>query len=178
MESSFARRSGDFDLRAERHQRRRGIRRMDDVARPAAEDRVKTAIAGHRVANLPAFAQAGEVRRAKIPAERPLANIAGDRAGIANLRRRRFAGGIGKNQQFFPDRRVFFDVRELGQRADAKPAALFFDIVQTGDSFQINRDNRARRHDPSSAANIRCRRRPPPRFFSADEIFAADRPLP
>ena len=33
---------------------------------------------------------------------------------------------------------MFFDVGELGQCTDAKPAAFFFDRIQTGNSFQVN----------------------------------------
>jgi hypothetical protein len=94
---------------------------------------MKAAIACHRVTNLTAFAQTGEIRRTKIPTEGPLTNVAGDRAGIAYLRRSRFARRVGKYQQFFPNRRVFFDLHELGQRADAKPTALFFDIIKARD---------------------------------------------
>ena len=100
---------------------------------------MKTAIACHRVANLTAFAQTGEIRRTKIPTEGPLANVAGDRAGVADLGRSRFARRVGKYQQFFPNRRVFFDVGELGQCSDAKPTALFFDIVKARIVFKLIR---------------------------------------
>src|SRR5262245_18322392 len=103
---------------------------MNDITGTAAEDRVKAAIAGKRVAELPAFAQAGEVRRSKTPAERPLADIAGDGAGVTNLRRRRFTGGVGENHQFLSNRRVLFNFHQLLQRTDAKCAALFFDVIE------------------------------------------------
>jgi hypothetical protein len=58
---------------------------MNDVTWSSAEDGVKTAVARDRVANLSTFAQASEFRGTEIPAKRPLANIAGDGASIANL---------------------------------------------------------------------------------------------
>src|SRR5687767_512955 len=82
----FTRRACDFDLRTECHQCGRGIRRMDDVAWSSTEDGVETAVARNRVANLSAFAQAIEVRGTEIPAKRSLADIAGDGAGVTNLR--------------------------------------------------------------------------------------------
>src|SRR3990172_5089171 len=105
---------------------------MGNITRPAAQDGVEATVAGHRVAELAAFPQTGKIRRTKIPAEGPLANIAGEGTGVANLRRCRFASGIRKNQEFLADRRMLFDLGQLRQRADAKAAALFLDVVEAG----------------------------------------------
>ena len=67
---------------------------MNDVARPAAQDGVKAVITGDCVADLSAFTQTVKIRGAEIPAEGPLANVAGDSAGVADLWRSRFSGGV------------------------------------------------------------------------------------
>ena len=87
---SLGRRVGDPDLRVESDERRGGVRRMNDIARPRAENRMITAIARHGIADLPAFSETIETRRAKVPTERPLADVAADGADVADLRRRRF----------------------------------------------------------------------------------------
>ena len=87
---SLTPRVGDPDLRVESDERRGGVRRMNDIARPRAENRMITAIARHGIADLPAFSETIETRRAKVPTERPLADVAADGAGVADLRRRRF----------------------------------------------------------------------------------------
>ncbi len=51
----------DFDLRAKRYQCRRRIGGMNNIARPRAENGVEAAVAGERVTNLPALAQAEKV---------------------------------------------------------------------------------------------------------------------
>src|ERR1051326_6904172 len=94
----FSGRAGDLDLRVERDQRGREIRRVDDVARAAAEDRMIAVVAGDGIADLAALAQTDVARRAKVPAERPLAEIARDGAGVANLRRGGFAGRLREKQ--------------------------------------------------------------------------------
>ena len=80
----------DLKLRIQRHQRGRGIGRMHDVAGAAAENGVKLVLARSRKTGVAAVL---ETRKAvaKIPAPGPLANIARQRSGVANLRRATFS---------------------------------------------------------------------------------------
>src|SRR5687768_14927105 len=128
--NGFLRRSSnDLNLRVKRYQCRGSIRGVYDIARAAAQDCMKTPIARNRVAERASFAQAIEVRRSEVPAERPLADVTGQRTRIANLRRSRFARCIRKDQQFFPHRGMLFEIGEPRQGADAKPAAFFSDVI-------------------------------------------------
>ena len=94
----LARRSCNLDLGVERDERRREIGRMDDIARAAAEDGMIAVVARDGIADLAALAQTDVARRAEIPAERPLAEIPRDGAGVANLRRGGLAGRLREKQ--------------------------------------------------------------------------------
>src|SRR5258706_10630426 len=108
---------------------------MDDVARAGTKDRMETAVSCHSVTNLSAFAQTSKIGRAEVPAERPLAKIARDRTCVTDLRRCGLARGIRQDQKLFADRGMLVDVGKFHQRADAKAAALFLDIIESRNSF-------------------------------------------
>src|SRR5918994_5560807 len=60
---SLRRRSNDLNLRVKRYQCRGSVRGVHNIARAAAENRMKTPIPGNRVAERASFAQAIEVGR-------------------------------------------------------------------------------------------------------------------
>src|SRR4029450_13791157 len=86
---------------AKRDQRGRRVGRMDDIAGAAAEDRVELVLAGEREALIPAVLVALEAVP-EVPTPRTLTHVAGDRADVANLRRRRAAGGLGEDGVSLP----------------------------------------------------------------------------
>ena len=85
-------------------ERRRRVRRMDDVARAAAEDRVELVFAGEREAGVAAVLEARETV-AEVPAPRPLADVAGERPDVADLRRRDALGRFGEHRVLRADER-------------------------------------------------------------------------
>src|ERR1035437_10301310 len=113
-------RANDRRARAHRDQRRRKIRRMHDVRWTATQNRVVTIEAGDRVALVAALLQAIHVGIAKIPASRALQELPADRAKIANLRRRRLAGGFGNSGEAGADRGMLGDFAQLRGRTEAK----------------------------------------------------------
>ena len=82
--------SNQLCARTKRYQRGRKVRRMHDVRRAAAENRVIAVEALSGVTGVATFLEANDVGIAKVPASRPLQEIAADRREIANLRRGRF----------------------------------------------------------------------------------------
>ncbi len=102
---ALARRSRDVKLRVQRHQRRRGVRRMHDVAGPAAENGVELILARSRKTNVAAVLEARKTV-AEIPAPGALANVARQRSGIANLRRAHLLGGFRQHRVFFANARI------------------------------------------------------------------------
>ena len=67
---------------------------MDDVAGTVAEDRVELVLAVHGEAARAALLQAVELLVPEVPAARTLIQVAADGAGVANLRRADFPGGL------------------------------------------------------------------------------------
>ena len=57
-----------------------------------------------------------------VPAPGPLAEVAADRAHVADLRRADLAGGHREQRRLLLHERVLDDVREQSRRADAEPA--------------------------------------------------------
>ena len=80
-------RPGDRRRRVQRQQRGGRIRRMDDVAQLAADDRVVAIVTGDGVAEVAALLVAVEVLAAEEPAPRPLVDVAAQRAEVADQRR-------------------------------------------------------------------------------------------
>ena len=98
----------------------------------AAEDRVVAVLGEQRVAPPAALAQAveGVVRVAVIPAARLLAEVAGDRRDVANLRRGHAGRGFGEERIGLADRRVFRNLAERGERADPHTGRRRFHVAQ------------------------------------------------
>ena len=94
---ALTRGADDAELRVERDQRRSRVGRVDDVAGPAAEDRVESVLAHDRKARLAAILQARKPI-AEIPAPRTLADVAGQRSDVANLRRGHVFGCFGQHR--------------------------------------------------------------------------------
>src|SRR6476619_8609237 len=94
---------------------------MDDIAGTTAEDRVELVLAGERESLIPAVLVALEAVP-EVPAPRTLAHVAGDRADVANLRRRRAAGSLGEHGVLLPEAFVPTDrvERRLASDADAR----------------------------------------------------------
>ena len=80
---------------AKSDERGRRVRRMDDVARVAAEDAVVAVLAGEGEADVAALAQAVE-GAAVVPAAGFLAEVPADRALVAQLRARYRGGRLGE----------------------------------------------------------------------------------
>ena len=111
----------DVELRVERHQSRRGIGRMHDETRAAAEDGVELVLAVDREAGVAAGFEAREAV-AEIPAPRALAHVARERPGIADLRRRHAPGRFGQHGVFAADERMVAERVERDQAADLHAA--------------------------------------------------------
>src|SRR4029450_12654841 len=78
--------TADPKRRIERDQCRRGVRRVNDVTRTTAEDRVELVLAGRRKTGIATVFQAWEAI-AKVPAPGPLTDVPGKRGHISDLRR-------------------------------------------------------------------------------------------
>src|SRR5437016_8318763 len=102
---------------------------MDDVARSAAEDGVEFVFAGHRKAGVAAVFQTRK-SVAKIPAPRPLADISGERAGVADLRCANDFGRFPQHGVLFAYERMVAERVERDQSADFHAAALRSHLIQ------------------------------------------------
>ena len=105
--------SGDLRLGVQRQQRRRRIRRMDDVAQLAADDRVVAIVAGDGVAEVAALLVASEILAAEEPAARPLVDVAAQRAEVADQRRGDAQRGLDEQRELLLQ---LFALDDLGQR--------------------------------------------------------------
>jgi hypothetical protein len=75
-----------MDLGIQCHECRRHIRGVDDVAGATIQDGMVIAVVPlNGPARTPAFLQADNIPIAKVPAARPLAEVASDGAGMAQL---------------------------------------------------------------------------------------------
>ena len=138
-ERALAGGSDDAELGVERDQRGRGIRRMHDEARSAAEDGVELVLAGDRETLVAAGLVARETV-AEIPAPGALADVARERARIANLRRGDAGGGFGQHGVFARDERVAAERVERDLSADAHGSAFGFDLIEPFDSAQVDQN--------------------------------------
>src|SRR5439155_12555212 len=96
--------SDDAERRIERDERRGGIRRMDDVARTAAKDGVELVFPAGRETGVAAILEARK-SVAEVPAPRPLADVAGQRPDIPDLRCPDALRGFGQDGEALPDGR-------------------------------------------------------------------------
>jgi len=120
---------------------------MDDGAAVLIEDRVVLILAAEREADLAAFAHAMMMRRAEIPAARPLQQIAANRRHVPDLRTGQLPSSFGQcivasTHEWMPG-----ELRERNHRPDAQGSArLFDDAPQFGNAAQI--DEAARTEQP------------------------------
>ncbi len=106
---------------------------MHEVAGSAADDRVELVFAGESVAELAAFAQAREIA-AVVPAARLLADVAAERALMAQLRARHLRRGLGERCIPLAQERVRGHLRHRRQRADHDAVGCLLDAAQPGDA--------------------------------------------
>src|ERR1019366_5022127 len=110
---------------------------MHDVARTSAKDRMKLVLARGRKTNVPAILEAREPV-AKIPAPGPLANIARQRSGVANLWRPNFFGGFREYRILFANALIAAQRVQRDQPANLlDAAALRLNLVQPSDGLEI-----------------------------------------
>ncbi len=133
----LARGTNDAKFRVQRDQRRRGIRRMHDKARAAAENRVEFVLAGNAEAGLPAVLVARE-SVAVIPAPRPLADVARERPGVADLGRSHVTRRFGEHVVVLADERIAAQRVERDQPADHHLPALLRHTIERADRFEID----------------------------------------
>jgi hypothetical protein len=141
---------------------------MDDIAGTAAEDRVELVLAGEREALIPAVLVALEAVP-EVPAPRTLTHVAGDRADVANLRRRRAAGGFGEHGVILPEDVVPADRVERRLAPDADACCRLRDLVQVRHRLQIHNDvglDDALLHKLQHIAAASCEDGSPARFPS------------
>src|SRR5262245_8629276 len=112
---------------------------MDDIARTAAEDRVELVLADDREALIPAVLVALEAVP-EVPAPWTLTHVAGDRADVANLRRRRAAGRLGEHGVIRPQAVMSTDRVERRLAPDANARCRLRDLVQVRHRLQIHDD--------------------------------------
>jgi hypothetical protein len=137
-------------LGIEGNQRGRRVGWMNDVTWSAAEDRMELVLARGREALVSAILQAGE-SIAVIPAPGALADITGQSAGVANLRRSDAFGGFRKHRVVFANLRVVTQRVERNQPADLNLPGLCFHFVEPANRLQIDqhvRRNQALFHHP------------------------------
>jgi hypothetical protein len=119
---------------------------MHDERRPPAEDCVVAIEPAYRVADMTALLEAHDVGIAKVPASRPLQQIAADGAEVANLRRRRFASRLGERRETRAHNRMRRDVAKARERTDAQAAVgRRIDSLEFLEPIKI--DQRVRRGD-------------------------------
>ncbi len=133
----LARRPDNAERCVERDQRRRRVRRMDNVARPAAEDRMELILSVGRKTGVPAVLEAGKIIP-EIPAPRALADIARQRADVPDLRRRDAAGRFRQNAVLLTDDRVLAERVKRDQPADVQPAGCLRHAIETFDGLQVD----------------------------------------
>src|SRR5262245_7675556 len=112
---------------------------MGDIAGTSAEDRVELILADDREALIPAVLVALEAVP-EVPAPWTLTHVAGDRADVANLRRRRAAGGLGEHGVILPESVVPTDRIERRLAADADARRRRRHLVQVRHRLQIHDD--------------------------------------
>jgi hypothetical protein len=94
---------------------RRHVRRVDDVTGAPIRDGIVIAVVPlDGPAHTPAFLQADNVPVAEIPAAWPLAEIASDRAGVAQLRRGHLGRRLHQEIKLGLDDGMFYDVDQAG----------------------------------------------------------------
>src|SRR3954463_15743505 len=118
---------------------------MDDIARPAPEDGVKLVFTGCRKAGGAAIL---ETRKsiAEIPAPGPLADVAGERADISNLRSRHAFGRPRKHREIAANHGVPAERVQRYQTADGHAGSGLRDLIQLLDGLEV--DDHIRRDDP------------------------------
>src|SRR5262245_26695814 len=112
---------------------------MDDIAGTAAEDRVELVLAGEREALIATVLVALEAVP-EVPAPRALTHVAGDRADVANLRRRHGAGSLCEHRVILPEAVVATDRVEGRLAPDSNTRCRRRDLVQVRHRFQIHDD--------------------------------------
>src|SRR5579872_12737 len=109
---------------------------MDDIAGAAAEDRMESVLAYDGKACIAAIFQARK-SIAKIPAPRALANIAGKRADIANLRGCNCFGRFGQHRVLTSDQRMAAKRVKCDESADVHAAWRRRHLIEPLDRLQV-----------------------------------------
>src|SRR5258707_11280874 len=109
---------------------------MDDIAGAAAEDRMESVLAYNGKACLAAILQAGKTIP-EIPAPRALANVAGQRADITNLRGRNCFGRFGQHRILTSDQRMSAERIKCDEAADVHAACRRRHLIEPFDRLQI-----------------------------------------
>jgi acyl transferase domain-containing protein len=132
----------EAERRAERDQCRSGVGRMHDVARPAAEDRVEGVLARDRITSRSAVLEALEAVPV-VPAPGTLADVTGQRRGVADLRRRYALGRLGEHRILTPDLSVAAERIERHEPADRHTTAgRGLHLIEPLDGLQADEDIR------------------------------------
>ena len=115
------------------------VRGMDDEAAVTAEDGVIAVPAADGEAAFSPLADAGEVGVTVVPATGPLAEVAADGAGVADLWGGGLCDGLDENRVIFDDQLIFGDITQAGDRADGQAVVwCLVDAGQFGDRFQVD----------------------------------------
>src|SRR5258708_1843060 len=133
---SLALGTGDSELGVEGDESGSGVGRVDDVAWPAPENRVKLVFTVGAVADVPAILQAWKTV-AVIPAPRPLADVARERAGVADLRRANAVGSLREHRVLFSDQRIASEGGESDQATDRYPVLVRCNAIQARNGLQV-----------------------------------------
>ena len=163
------------DLRAERDERGHRVRARD---REAARARRRDAADDRRMRlHAVALGRAPEERLVVPVAARVEAEVAADRAHVAQLRRRDRAGGLRERRVLRHHRRMRGDLGERRAGADAEPVAVA-DLARALARGRARRGPAARTGGASCWGTGRCRRRRASPERSACRSAASDAAAP
>src|SRR5262249_1095081 len=139
IDHAFTLRIDQLQTRSQCRERDRSRRRMHNSARRVAEYRMETIISGLRKAGFAALLQAIEIFIAIVPATGTLTEVAANGGHVADLRRGRAFGGLGKSREAGSYILVGGYSRKSRKRAYAQRAVRFeLDVVEIGNRFDVD----------------------------------------
>ncbi len=140
----LAARAPDHQLRVERNQRRRRVRRIHRHAAVLLEDRVLAVDRRRRVRVADVAARpVARPAAAVIPAARVLRDVAAERPLVADLRRGHQFGRFHQQPELLLHHRVVHHLGQRRRRADLEAAVHLLDPAQLGDLAQVDHHARA-----------------------------------
>src|SRR5262245_46342899 len=110
---------------------------MDNMTWTTTDNRVVLVFTGGGVALRTTFLKTDNFFQPKVPAARSLAEIAGNGAKVADLRRGYRVRSLREAGKILNHGRVFYQLRKRNQRADSQTLRVGLDLIHAAYVFQI-----------------------------------------